>query len=261
MVSPNLGEIRMDQINVEHDEHVAILKLNRGITNALNLDFLQELSNNLQNLAQDDSVKGVVIASNNNKFFSIGFDLPQLFELNQDKLRSFYQTFNRVSLEIYTFPKPVIAALTGHAIAGGCILAICCDYRFIANDRKLMGLNEIKLGLPVPYPADCILRQLLGPKNAQEMVYTGEFYQPERSLQMGLVDQVVSLENVVQKSIEKAKTLAAMPTQAFEIVKRNRVEPIKEQIQKQLKKKEQFFYKCWFSENTHELLKEAITKF
>ena len=99
--------------------------------------------------------------------------------------------------KLFTFPKPTAAAISGHAIAGGCILTLCCDYRYIAEGRKLMGLNEIKLGVPVPYVADCILRSLVGFRHAREIMESGDFYQPETSFQKGLVDAVLPLENVL----------------------------------------------------------------
>lgn len=251
----------MKEINVEHKDEVAVLRLNRGVTNALNLEFLQNISKNLQELNQDSSVCSVVLASGNDKFFSIGFDIPQLYELDKDQFKLFYKTYNRLSLDIYTLPKPTIAAITGHATAGGCILTLCCDYRFIAEGRKFMGLNEVKLGVPVPYPGDCILEQIVGARNACEIMEIGDFYEPEDSLRMGMVDKVVPLEQVLPKAVEKAKILGGMPNKAFEIIKRNRVEKIEAQVLNHIKEKEQLFLECWFSNETRRRLKEAIKKF
>lgn len=155
----------MKLIRREYRDRVAILKLNRGIINALNLQLVNQLAENLQKVRDDSDVHSLVLCSSNEKFFSIGFDIPELFKLTRKDFRVFYQAFNRVCMDLYTLPKPTIAAITGHAIAGGCILALCCDYRFIAEGRKLMGLNEIKLGIPVPYPGDCILRHVAGTRN------------------------------------------------------------------------------------------------
>ncbi|MFQ6084117.1 MAG: enoyl-CoA hydratase/isomerase family protein [Candidatus Aminicenantia bacterium] len=251
----------MELISIEYHDKVAILKLNRGITNALNLQLVNKLAEILQKVKDDSDVHSLVLGSSNEKFFSIGFDIPQLFELTKKDFKVFYQTFNRVCIDLYTFPKPTIAAITGHAIAGGCILALCCDYRFIAEGRKLMGLNEIKLGVPVPYPADCILHQIVGARNAREIMSTGEFYQPEELLQMGMVDQVLPLEQVLEKSIEKAKLLGALPHEAFGMIKRNRVEVVETQVLTHLAEKEQFFIECWYSDETRKRLKEAIKKF
>jgi len=251
----------MDLVVINHQDNVAIMNLNRGVTNPINLDLVKTISKNIQNLKDDNSTKSLILTSNNNKFFSIGFDLPELFELSIEELKTFYTSFNRLCLDLYSFPKPTLAALTGHAIAGGCILALCCDYRYISEGRKLMGLNEIKLGLPVPYPADALLRQLIGSRLAQEVVELGEFYQPEDSLSMGLVNKVFPVDQVLSEAINNAKILGNLPQNAFAQIKQNRTEGVKEQILSRLDEKEDFFLSCWQDDEVRELLREAIKKF
>ena len=203
----------------------------------------------------------MVLTSSNDKFFSIGFDIPQLIELSQEDFQLYYQKFNRMCLALYTFPKPTVAAIVGHAIAGGCILALCCDYRVIADERNLMGLNEIKLGVPVPYLADCILRSLVGVRYARQIMETGEFYSALQLFQMGMVDQMVSLEEVLPTSMERASALGIMPQEAYKMIKKNRVEVIRGDFQKNWDEKKNFFIKCWYSEETQKLLKKAMEKF
>jgi len=251
----------MSFIEIDQVENISILKLNRSTTNALNLEFLKDISMNLQKLKKDTSVDSVVFTSANTKFLSIGFDIPQLNELSKNELMFFYQTFNRVCLYMYTFPKPIVAAIVGHAIAGGCILTICCDYRYISEGRKLMGLNEIKLGLPVPYPADRILKQVIGTGHARIVIEGGKFYQPDELHLMGLVDQVLPIKKVQPMAIIKAKELGEMPKNAFSMIKRNRVERLEKDILKELDEREKYFLKSWYSDETQELLKEAFKKF
>lgn len=251
----------MNLIRTERDENVVALRLNRGVTNALNLQLLNQLAENIRRVRDDSEVRGLVLGSANEKFFSIGFDVPELLGLNKTNLKVFYQTFNRVSIDLYTLPKPTVAAITGHATAGGCILALCCDYRFIAEGRNLMGLNEVRLGLPVPYPGHCILQDVVGTRNGREILGIGEFYHPQESLQMGMVDEVLPLEQVLPKSIEKARLLGALPQEAFRMIKRNRVEMVQARILAHLAEKEQFFIECWHSDEAQKRLKEAVKKF
>ena len=251
----------MKMIRIEHHGEVAIVKLDRGVTNTIDLQLVEELSETLQGVTHDPGVHSLVLGSSNERFFSIGFDIPQLFGLARQDFKFFYQTFNRVCMDLYTLPKPTIAAITGHAIAGGCILALCCDYRFIAQGRKLMGLNEIRLGVPVPYLADCVLRHIVGVRYARDIMDIGEFYQPEESLQMGIVDQVLPLEQVLPKSIEKARLLGGSPQEAFAMIKRNRIEGVEAQILTRLEEKERFFVDCWYSGEARERLREAMEKF
>jgi enoyl-CoA hydratase/carnithine racemase len=164
-------------------------------------------------------------------------------------------------LDIYTYPKPTIAAISGHAIAGGCIIALCCDYRYISEGRKLMGLNEIKLGLPVPYPSYCILEHLVGARYAKYLVESGDFFEPDKLFEMGLVDEVLPKGQVLPRSIEKIRSIGEMPKVAYEIIKRNRVEDVEKLILSKLEEKEKNFLSCWQRADVRELLAEAVKKF
>ncbi len=251
----------MDMIGVEYRDRVAIVRLDRPVTNGLNRQLVGELAEALEGVKRDGDVHGLVLASSNDKFFSIGFDIPQLFDLTREDFRSFYQAFNRMCLDLYTLPKPTVAAITGHAIAGGCILALCCDYRFIAQGRKLMGLNEIKLGVPVPYVADCVLRHLVGVRNGRDMMDSGEFYGPDELSRMGVVDQAWPLEQVLPQAVEKAGLLGALPQRAFAMIKRNRVEAVEARILARLEERERFFVDRWYADEARGRLREAMEKF
>ena len=241
--------------------NVGVVKLNHGPTNAINLNLVGHMTEILREVKADQRIRGLVLTSSNDKFFSIGFNIPELIELPRDDLVNFYNSFNKLCIDLFTLPMPTIAAITGHAIAGGCILTLCCDYRFIAQGRKLMGLNEIKLGLPVPYVADCILRNLVGIRHAREIMEGGDFFLPEASSQMGLVDQVLPLEGVITEAVEQVEAIGAHPKDAFTAIKRNRVEIIEKQILDKLDEKESVFIQCWYSEVGQKLLRDAISKF
>jgi enoyl-CoA hydratase/carnithine racemase len=251
----------MKMIEIVRDDTVDVVKLDRGVTNALSLQLVREIAEALQAVKSDPSARGLVLTSSNEKFFSIGFDIPQLFELSREDFTVFYRAINRTCIDLFTLPKPTVAAIGGHAIAGGCILALCCDYRIIADGHKLMGLNEIKLGVSVPYPADCILRSLVGVRGARDIMESGEFYPPEELLEIGMVDQVLPLTEVLPRAIEKAKLLGSMPQEAYRMIKGNRTEIVEAEILARLEEKEDSFMDCWFSDEARKRLKEAMEKF
>ena len=251
----------MGTLSADYEDKVAIVKLSRGVTNALDLELVNQLGALLEQIEHDSSVSALVLGSGNVKFFSIGFDIPHLFELPRQAFETFYAAFNRVCQSLYTLPKPTVAAITGHAIAGGCILALCCDYRFIAEGKKLMGLNEIKLGVPVPYLADCMLRNIVGTRYARDMLDSGEFYAPADSLRMGLVDQVLPAGDVMARAVEKAGLLGALPPEAFALIKRNRVEQVEQRVLARREEKERLFVDGWYSGEARRRLKQAIVKF
>ncbi|MFW9856573.1 MAG: enoyl-CoA hydratase/isomerase family protein [Candidatus Thorarchaeota archaeon] len=249
-------------LETERQGGVGIIRLSRGITNAINSELVAELTAALEDMILNDSeIKVILLTSSNDKFFAIGFDLPEVLELSRSEFQEFYQGFNKLTLLLYKTPKPTVAALTGHATAGGCILALCCDYRIIGQGRTLMGLNEVKLGVPVPYPGDVILRDLVGTRHAREIMEIGEFYQPDKLLELGMVDEIVPKAEVRAKALEKAHEYLSLPSPAFQVIKKNRIQPVMDRIQEKLAVKEQQFLACWFSEETQSTLRKAMEKF
>jgi enoyl-CoA hydratase/carnithine racemase len=248
-------------VEKEAKDKVIILSLNRSVTNAINLELIDQIAGQVNECKDDKDCAGIVLTSAGDKFFSIGFDIPSLIGLSQEDFSEFYRGFNRLCIDLYSFPKPAIAAIKGHAVAGGCILTLCCDYRFIAEGRKLMGLNEIKLGVPLPYPADRILRQIVDDGAARRILDTGDFFPPEDTLAMGLVDGVVPLESVIAKSVERIIAIGASSLDAFRSIKHNRTEPVVIDIQSKLVKREEVFMDMWYSSETREKLEEACKKF
>jgi len=248
-------------VTIEHQNQIAILKLHHGVPNAISGDLVHALDSALKSQEADPDVLGMVLTSANNKFFSIGLDIPNLFALSEKEFRSFYQSFNQMCLGILTTTKPLVAGITGHAIAGGCILTLCCDYRFISEGRKLIGLNEIKLGVPVPYVADCILRKLIGHRLARDVIDSGGFLAPEEAHRLGMVDRILPMEEVVSQAVEKAGELSSDSLEAFALIKSSRVYALKREITAQLAEREDAFIKCWFSKDARVRLKDAISKY
>ncbi len=248
-------------IELEQREGVAYVTLNRGAIHAIHHQTISDLLRVLEETAGDETVHSLVLGSANDKFFSIGFDIPRLLELSPQEMTSFFHDFNSLCLRLYTFPKPTVAAITGHAIAGGCILAICCDHRFIAEGRKLMGVNELKLGVPVPYLAQQVLVMVCGESTAMEMVESGDLYDAGHLGEMGLVDRVVPLADVRPLARERAAALGALPPLGFAGSKRNRVEAVVQRFLRRRAERETEFLTCWHSAEAQQLLREAAKKF
>jgi len=250
------GSIRM-----EMRDGVALLRLAKGVTNAICPDLVEELSSAVRSVEEDDEAGALVLTGSNEKFFSIGFDIPRLLDLSRDGFAEFTRGYHDLGVRLFSMPKPTVAAIAGHAIAGGCLLTLSCDRRLLAAGRKLMGVNEIKLGVPIPYLGDRILRDLVGSRFAREIVETGEFFEPEDSLQMGLVDEVLAPGEVLPKAIELARALGTLPRDAFAAIKRDRTEPVLERVEARYAEKERIFLECWHSEETQARLREAAERF
>lgn len=248
----------MPKVVIEDRDNLAIVRFNNGVTNAISPELVDDLFAALRQVK--DEFYGLVLAGGA-KFLSIGFDLPELLKLDRAGVRHFFYNFNQAALELFTLPMPTACAIAGHAVAGGNILALTCDYRFAASGKKLIGLNEVKLGVPVPYLADLMLRQIVGDRAATDMIYRGEFMASSEALEIGLVDEVIPEAELEARAVEKVQELTGFPRQAFADLKDNRVQAVRIMYDENYKSKHEYFLDCWFSQETQELLTEAAKKF
>ncbi|OGL50314.1 MAG: hypothetical protein A2161_03925 [Candidatus Schekmanbacteria bacterium RBG_13_48_7] len=248
----------MSKVTFEKMDSIAVLRMNNGVTNAISLELINDISEALITIGNE--FQGMVLAGGD-KFFSIGFDLPALIQYNRSEMTHYYSKFNEMALNLLTLPMPTCCVLSGHAVAGGYVIALTCDYRFGVSGNKRIGLNEIKLGVPVPYLADLILRQIVSDRIANDIIYGGEFITVSEANQHGLVDEVSSQTDVEKLAIEKIRAIAGYQKEAFSAIKSNRLETILAKYRNNFKTKSEVFIDCWFSEPTQSLLKEASRKF
>jgi enoyl-CoA hydratase/carnithine racemase len=243
---------------LEFHDSVAVLSLYNGVTNAINPQMVRDLEECMEKVKAQ--AHGLVIAGGE-KFFSIGFDLPLLLSLDRVAMTDFFNHFNKLAYDLYSMGIPTAAVLAGHAIAGGHILAMTTDFRFAVQGRKQIGLNEIKLGIPVPYLADLILRQVVGDRVATEMIFGGEFMTVDQALHAKVVDDLFQADVLETKVIQKIASLASMDGAAFGAVKANRVEPVRLKYQQHYQARNQFFIDAWFSPDVQKKLKQAAKHF
>jgi enoyl-CoA hydratase/carnithine racemase len=248
----------MSKVILKTHDSVAVLRLNNGVTNAISPELVDDLSKKAKQIKSE--FKGAVFAGGD-KFFCIGLDLPALLQLDRPDMTEFYVRFNQAVLDLYALPMPTICAIDGHATAGGAIIAMSSDFRFVSSGRKLIGFNEVKIGVPVPYLADLMLRQITGDRCATEMMFTGEFVEPQQAQKIGLIDDVFSPEDLEEKAVAKISELAALPPYGMAVIKNSRVEAVRTRYEKMRSEDTDWFLNCWFNPAVQELLKEAAKKF
>ncbi len=248
----------MSKVVIESRENVAIVRLNNGVINAINTELVDDLSQAIHQVKTE--FKAMVLAGGT-KFFCIGLDLPVLLKLDRAGMGKFWDKFDQVIADLYTLPIPTACAVAGHAVAGGAILAISCDYRFVASGRKYLGLNEIKIGVPVPYLPDLILRQIVSDRAATEVVYRGEMMEPQAALEIGLVDEVFPEDDLEEQAVGRMAELAVLSQPAFGFIKENRVRDNHHKFVIERESNKEQFLDCWFQESVRKLLGEAAQKF
>lgn len=251
----------MEQVWQHMEGSVAIVRLASSITNPLSSMLVGELLGVVQSVRDDPEARAMLLTSESDRFFSIGLAIPELIEYDKEQFREFAQMFDRLCIELYSLPKPTVVAIRGHATAGGAILALCGDHRVMTSGRAVMGLNEVRLGVTVPYPADQMLRDLVGARIARDVMEVGDFYGPEELLAMGMVDEVVPPDEVLFIGRELATSLAASPPEAYAAIKANRTGPVVAAIEAGLEERQAQFVDMWYSPEAQANLEEAMLKF
>ena len=212
----------MLSIHIEND--IAVLRLEYGKVSAMDLALCEALTQQLALLATHPC-RAVVITGTGNSF-SAGVDLVQLTQGGVEYVGRFLPVMDAFFYALLTFPKPVVAALNGHALAGGCITAACCDHVVMAEGTGRVGVTELAVGVPFPMLPLEIVRARLSARDARDLIYSARTVLPPEALALGLVDEIASGMDLMPRAIDAANRLAAIPSVSFALTKRAFVTPI-----------------------------------
>src|SRR3954453_6258719 len=215
-------------IHVEERGEVALVRIDRPPANAMDLDLLRAA-----NVAREEleaGPPGAVVLTGRDGFFSAGVDLKAAPTLGPPDQREMVDGINRLFAGWYSFPRPVVCAVNGHAIAGGLILALCADYRVCSTEGRL-GLTELRAGIPYPAAAMVVVRRELTAQAARQLVLGADLIDTHRAHELGVVDELATPDPVVDHALERAGELAALPRDAYERVKAQVRGPAVEEIE------------------------------
>jgi enoyl-CoA hydratase len=219
-------------IHIEETGDVAVMRIDRPPANALDLDLLAEGHAVRERLASEEP--GAVVITGRERFFSAGMDLKAAPELSPAEQRQTVNGINRLFSGWYAFPRPVVAAVNGHAIAGGLILALCADHRVCARGEGKFGLTELRAGIPYPAAAIAVVRAELGAATARRLVLGAALFGPEEALELGVVDELSGPGDLLPRALEVANGLAGLPRATYTVVKRQLRAPTIESIDRVL---------------------------
>jgi len=185
----------MKYIQVEPQEDVAIIRINRPeALNAMNTDVISELSRAIDIVGVDDGIKVVIITGVGERSFCAGADISYMVNIDPMTAEKYASSAQSVLNKIEKLEKPVIAAVNGFALGGGCELAMVCDMRIASSSAKL-GQPEVTIGIPPGWGGTQRLMRLVGPAKAKELVFTGKMIAADEAFQIGLVNKIVSLNS------------------------------------------------------------------
>jgi enoyl-CoA hydratase/carnithine racemase len=242
--------IRAQAVTMTREGAIAVLRIERPHGNAINQDFLEGLQSALQDAEADAAIRGVVLAASG-KIFCPGLDLQDLHPLDRPAMERFMQRFSAVVLNLYEFPKPVVAAMHGHALAGGAIVGLCADWRVLRRGA-LVGLNEVKVGVPLPFGVALIVRDAV-PRNALTAVaLLGRNFSDEAAVEAGLADELADADGVPAIAMERALEFASKDPAAFAVTKRYLRSPVVERVRANNRLLLPEWLDCWFALTTRD---------
>lgn len=240
----------------EDRDGIAVAWLERGSVNALDADFLRDIASTLRAIEASDC--RALVLTGKGSTFSAGADLRKVLDGGRDYIFGSVGALTECFEAIFTFRKPAVAAVNGHAIAGGCILTCACDYRLMAAGT--IGISELAVGVPFPTYALEIMRFAVGPQHFQELVYLAHTYPPEAALEKGLIDEVVGPNDLLGRALVIAHDLAAIPTESFELMKKAVRRPTLDRIERYAPDQDERVKEVWASEPVTESIRNFMTR-
>jgi enoyl-CoA hydratase len=201
----------------EDEGEVAVLRLQHGKVSALDLELVEELGAVLAELAR--ARPAAVVLTGSGSSFSAGVDLHRVVDGGRAYIEPFLAALEQSFRALFTFPRPVVAALNGHAIAGGLLLACACDRRLMARGNGRLGIPELAVGVAFPALALEIVRGLLPARAVGDLLLRGHRIDGEGALALGLLDELVEPERLRARAVAAAQELAALDARAFELTK------------------------------------------
>lgn len=238
----------MSFVEVEMQRGIATVVLERGRVNALNPDVVEELSATFKALQRDTEASAVVLTGCG-KFFSFGFDIPEFVSYAQEEFTNFLTRFTSLYRDLFVYPKPLVAALNGHAIAGGCMIALACDSAIMVQGRAKISLNEIGFGSSI-FAGSTEMLQFRTGSRASDILYSGAMYSPAEAQAIGLVAEVVAPEALVDRAREIARELASKRPAAFASIKSLLRKPVADAMARREAASIREFVDIWYSEPT-----------
>jgi enoyl-CoA hydratase len=234
---------------------LAEVRLDCGKGNALNPSSLRAIGDALAEAARGGA--RAVVLTGYDRFFSTGLDLVSLYELDPASLDAFVRDFDRVMLEVFGFPRPVVAAVNGHAVAGGCILALCADYRILRRGAQI-GLNEVKVGVPLPRSIAILLKASAPPPALARIALLGRNFADEEAIAAGLADELADPTSLEEACRARLAEFVEKDAQALATTKRYLRGPVLEAMRDGEREAIADWLDSWFSEATQARIRQTV---
>jgi enoyl-CoA hydratase len=244
--------------SVTNENGVAVVRLSAGKANAMGVEMLDQIRRAFDEVEASDATAAVVTGYD--RYFSAGLALPELVDLDRPAMTRFIDLFSRTLARVFDCRLPVVAAVNGHAIAGGCVLALQADVRIMADVDVRIGLNEVNLGIGLPAVVVESLRYAVTPRALLPIAMEGRLLTPAQALELGLVDEVVPSGELEERATGRARALGGVPAGGFAHVKAALRRPAREARVRTEPEETERWLDTWFSPPARARLTETVRR-
>ncbi len=248
----------MSGIRLERNGAVVTARLDKARGNAIDEPLVRELIQVAGELAADPGVRGVLLASAHPKIFCPGLDLVTLLEYDRPAMERFMLLFAEAVWALYALPKPVVAAVGGHAVAGGCILALTADLRVLKRGGAQIGLNEVKVGVPLPWSVALLLRASVPARALTQVALLGRNFADDEALAAGLADELADADGFEDFCRVRLDEFAEKDAAAVAATKAYLREAPLREMRAREKGEMQVWLDRWFSESTRGRIRAIV---
>ena len=249
----------MSTLRYERQGSLGILRLDKARGNAIDDALLEDMARWIVEATRDDQLRGVLLASAHPKLFCPGLDLVSLVDRDREAMRDFMNRFATVLWGLFGLLKPVVAAINGPAVAGGCILAMAADARVIARGAPI-GLNEVKIGVPLPFGVARLLQDAVPPHSLAAIGLLGRNFRGEAAREAGLVHEVCSAARFQEVCLARAEEFASKDPAAFAATKRYLRAGVSETLRAADALYRDEWLDCWFGAAARRRIEEIVSE-
>jgi enoyl-CoA hydratase len=243
-------------IHVEAEGDVAVLRMDHGKANTIDTELCVELVERLDHVERNGYRAAVLTGTGG--IFSAGVDLRRVHDGGAAYIAEFLPALSDAFLAVFGFPKPIIAAVNGHAIAGGAVLAAACDRRVLNAAHGRVGVTELLVGVPFPLSALEILRCVYGERRVAELTYFGRTYEGEEALALGLADELAEPVAVLPGAVALAAQLGAVPPRTFAHTKAQLHQPFHQRIAENRAGDDAYVQELWSAPEASQSIKAYV---
>ena len=249
----------MEFLKTVTEEHILHVQLDHGTSNALHAPMVHELLEVVQKAASDPGIYGLVLHGKPG-YFSSGLDLFALYAYNELEVRSFWHDYLQLITSLLALNKPVVAAISGHSPAGGCLLALTADYRIMAQGDFVIGMNELPVGIIVPTAIMELYGFYVGQAKAYQYLLEGKLFQPEEALKIGLIDEIVPANRIITQAERKMRKFLQNEPQSWQKTKKHLRQPLLQAFKQIPESQLEAMFSHWWSPAAQQILKMMVEK-